>query len=157
SFAKAVGYDRPILHGLCTFGFAARHVIAKFAKDGDPRLFKSIKVRFAEPVFPGETLKTEMWKERDGKIVFVSRVVERDKIVLANAAVELYAEIPKAAPPPAPKAEVRAGSAGGSRAVFGVIKEYVEENRAALIGKVGATFQFQVKGPDSSWVLDLKE
>ena len=51
-FAKNFGFDRPILHGLCSFGFAARHVIAKFCPGGDPRYFKSIKVRFADTRVP---------------------------------------------------------------------------------------------------------
>ena len=52
-FAKAFGFARPILHGLCTFGYAARHVVRAFA-GGDPRTFKNIKVRFADSVLPGE-------------------------------------------------------------------------------------------------------
>jgi len=62
NFAGAFGFQKPILHGLCTFGFAARHVIKSFC-GGDPRLFKSIKVPLRRERVPGETIVTEMWKE----------------------------------------------------------------------------------------------
>src|SRR3990170_3032907 len=61
-FAKMAGYDRPILHGLCSFGHVARAVIQKFC-GGDPDRLKELEVRFAGVVFPGETLITEMWRE----------------------------------------------------------------------------------------------
>lgn len=86
--AKAFGFERPILHGLCTFGFAARHVIEAMA-GGDPRRLRSIRVRFSDVVYPGDTLVTEMWDEGEGRIVF--RTKARGRTVLSNAMVQLTA------------------------------------------------------------------
>jgi len=87
AIAKAAGFPRPILHGLATFGVAG-HAILKALCGYDPSRFKSIAGRFSAPVFPGETIRTEMW--RDGSIVsFRARVVERDVIALNNGRVEI--------------------------------------------------------------------
>ena len=91
-FAHAFGLPRPILHGLCTYGFAARHVLRAAAGD-DAGRFKGIRVKFAAPVFPGETLVTQVWREGPTRVVFQSKVKERDKVVLSNAAVELFAAL----------------------------------------------------------------
>ncbi|KIM84914.1 hypothetical protein PILCRDRAFT_96628 [Piloderma croceum F 1598] len=81
-FAAIGGFDKPILHGLCSMGIAGKHILKTF---GD---FIDIKVRFAGVVYPGETLVTEMWKA-DGRVVFTTKVKERDAIVLASAAATL--------------------------------------------------------------------
>ncbi|MFO0552387.1 MAG: SDR family NAD(P)-dependent oxidoreductase [Polyangiaceae bacterium] len=161
SFAKAFGFDRPILHGLCTFGYAARHAINAFA-DGDARLFKSIRARFADSVFPGETLVTELWKDGD-RVVVRCKVKERDKVVLSNCTIELFKEVPKpkakAAPAPAAAAAAPAQPAAGltitSKLLFDVIGFYIEKN-PDLAGQVKTSFQFALTNPGSAYFVDLK-
>ena len=85
--ARKAGFDAPILHGLCTLG-AAGHAILKTCCDYDPARFKSLQLRFSAPVYPGETVRTEMWRE-NGTISFRSRVVERDVVVLNNGRAEV--------------------------------------------------------------------
>jgi acyl dehydratase len=69
--AKRAGFDRPILHGLCTYGYAARGVI-NGGLEGDPDRLKGFDARFSSPVFPGDSLTTEGWKKEGGYIVRVS-------------------------------------------------------------------------------------
>jgi acyl dehydratase len=89
AIATAAGFPRPILHGLATFGVSG-HAILKIMCGYDPARFRSMAVRFSAPVYPGETIRTEMW--RDGTIVsFRARVIERDIVVLNNGRAEIGA------------------------------------------------------------------
>lgn len=87
SFAKTAGYPRPILHGLATFGISG-HALLKEVCGYDPARLRAMSVRFSAPVYPGETIRTEIW--RDGEVVsFRARVVERDVIAINNGRAEI--------------------------------------------------------------------
>lgn len=80
--AKGAGFDRPILHGLATYGISGRSIIAALA-DNDASRLTDLDARFTAPVFPGETFRTEIW--RDGPVVsFRTRCLERDVIAISN-------------------------------------------------------------------------
>ncbi len=72
AFAARAGFDRPILHGLCSYGFTGRALLHRLC-DGDPARFTSMSARFASPVFPGEELTVEAWVTGTGEAVFVTR------------------------------------------------------------------------------------
>ncbi len=86
-FAKAAGFPRPILHGLATFGVAG-HALLKSVCGYDPARLAAMAGRFSAPVYPGETIRTEIW--RDGKVVsFRARVLERDVVAINNGRAEI--------------------------------------------------------------------
>ena len=85
--ARKSGFPRPILHGAATFGIAA-HAVLRACADYDPSRLAAIEARFSRPVFPGESIRTELW--RDGADVsFRCRVVDRDEVVLTNGLARL--------------------------------------------------------------------
>jgi acyl dehydratase len=83
-FAKMAGYDRPILHGLCTFGHVGRAVLQEYC-DNDTSKLRGLQVRFSGVVFPGDMITTEMWDEGDGKIILQAKTQE-GRVVIGNAA-----------------------------------------------------------------------
>ena len=85
--AKAAGFPRPILHGLGTFGVVG-HAVLKSVCGYDPNRLASLAGRFSAPVFPGETIRTEMW--RDGAVVsFRALVPERNVVAMNNGRAEV--------------------------------------------------------------------
>lgn len=69
AYAARAGFDRPILHGLCTYGFVARALLAH-ACDGDVEQFRAMSARFVAPMFPGDTLSVALWRLDGGATVF---------------------------------------------------------------------------------------
>jgi len=88
-FARQVGFEKPILHGLCTYGFACRAVMQTWC-DNDPARIRSFDARFAAPFCPGETLVTHSW--RDGDVIsFECTAAERGVTVFKNGRCEIAA------------------------------------------------------------------
>ena len=86
-FAGKSGFDRPILQGLCSFGFAGRAILHSVC-GSDPARFKSFSVRFMNVVYPGDTLITEGWKTDAGAYIIQTKT--RDgRVVLGNAVAEV--------------------------------------------------------------------
>lgn len=92
-FAKMAGFDQPIMHGLCTHGFACRMLIEKLIP-GEPEKARRMACRFSRTLVPGDPIKLQIWKEEDGKALW--RVVnpKTGDIVIDLGEFE-YGEVPK--------------------------------------------------------------
>lgn len=151
SFAAMGGFKNPILHGLCTFGHSVRHVMATYANN-DMSLFKAVKVRFVKPVLPGQTLRTEMWKDGN-RILFRTKVVETGNTVISGAYLDLHAA-------PTAKAESQSTpiAALKSTAAFEMMAHQIKSS-PEIAKKVNAIFQWNIKQDGkiaTVWTVDMK-
>lgn len=85
--ARYAGFERPILHGLCSYGIIGRVLIAQLCEDSTTA-FRNFAVRFVSPVFPGDTLQIEIWREQPGVAGVRAKVLERDVRVIDNGLFE---------------------------------------------------------------------
>ena len=86
--AEKAGFKQPILHGLCTYGMAIHAVIRSYC-DYDASRVRRFAVRFTSPVYPGETIKFQIWRNGDKELQLRARIDERDVVVLNNGIIEL--------------------------------------------------------------------
>jgi NAD(P)-dependent dehydrogenase (short-subunit alcohol dehydrogenase family)/acyl dehydratase len=86
-FARMSGFEGPIMHGLCTHGFACRAVI-KHLFPGEPERLVRFRNRFTRPLYPGQAIKTQIWKLEEGLALFKTINVETGEIVIDRGLVE---------------------------------------------------------------------
>ncbi|MEO8250423.1 MAG: MaoC/PaaZ C-terminal domain-containing protein [Burkholderiales bacterium] len=86
--AKSVGFPRPILHGLCTYGMSARAILRECCNN-DPSRLASLSLRFSAPFYPGETLKVELWR-RGSDVHFRAIAAERGQAVLTHGLASIH-------------------------------------------------------------------
>lgn len=158
-FAQMGGFSTPILHGLCSFGFAVRHILKQYADD-DVTKFKAVKTRFSKPVIPGQTIQTDMW--RDGnRVLFQCKVVENGQVVLSGGYVDLknVTDSKKALPNGnALRSQPLKAEELKSETLFKEIAQRISDN-PDLVKKVKGIFEWNVtKGgkPTGQWIVDLK-
>lgn len=81
--AARAGFSRPILHGLCTFGMIGRALVDTVCA-GDPARLKELHGRFSAPIYPGETIAVELWREAEGGVLLRAKSAERDVVIFNN-------------------------------------------------------------------------
>lgn len=86
--AKTGGFARPILHGLCTYGVVG-HALLKSEAAYDATRFRRMAGRFTAPVYPGETIRTEIWREGGGRVSFRASVVERGVVAINSGLAQI--------------------------------------------------------------------
>ncbi|MDZ7699355.1 MAG: SDR family NAD(P)-dependent oxidoreductase [Deltaproteobacteria bacterium] len=86
-FARSSGFEKPIMHGLCTHGYACRAVI-KYLFPGEPERMSRFRVRFSKTLYPGVPITTEIWKMEEGKALFRTVNRETGEVVIDGGIVE---------------------------------------------------------------------
>ncbi|XP_071487807.1 peroxisomal multifunctional enzyme type 2-like [Diadema antillarum] len=152
SFAAMGGFSQPILHGLCSFGFAARHVLKQYAGN-DVTKFKAIKVRFSKPVIPGQTIQTDMWQE-GSRIHFESKVAETSQVCISGAYVDLDGVTQQS------DAVTQQPSSGlKAEMVFSAVSGIIDSS-PDLVKKVNGVIQYNITKDGKVagvWTVDLKQ
>nr|AGC26171.1 17beta-HSD4 [Azumapecten farreri] len=152
SFAAMGGFTKPILHGLCSFGYATRHVLKQYGNN-DVTKVKAIKARFAKPVLPGQTIHTDMWKEGN-RVMFQCKVAESGDVCLSGGYIDFHAAPAASATTAAPQVATDLKS----DLIFEEIGRRAKDE-PAMVKKVNSVFQFNItKGGKTAavWTTDMK-
>jgi 3-hydroxyacyl-CoA dehydrogenase/3a,7a,12a-trihydroxy-5b-cholest-24-enoyl-CoA hydratase len=153
NFASMVGFEKPILHGLCSYGYAARAVIKQYCQN-NTKLFKLMKARFSNPVIPGQTLSTKMWQEGN-RIYFNTQAQGSNRPCLTSSYIELFSTTSS----PNPPTPTVSAPTLKSQPIFDTISQKLKEN-PNLGNNINAVYQFDLKtenGKVQTMTVDLKK
>jgi len=127
--------------------------------DSDVSCFKSVKVRFAKPVLPGQTIQTNMWLEKESKkVYFECKVVETDTVVINGAYAELNSLKQEAVPvvSTTPTSSDSISSSFASDKIFAELDSKLNDD-PSIVKSVNAVYEFNITKGDSSKVFSMKK
>jgi (3R)-3-hydroxyacyl-CoA dehydrogenase / 3a,7a,12a-trihydroxy-5b-cholest-24-enoyl-CoA hydratase / enoyl-CoA hydratase 2 len=166
TFARSFGLGQPILHGLCTLGYAVRHVLQLLQREA--KSVKTVTVRFSETVVPGDVLVTRVWSVKDGAFAFECVASPGERTVLSRGHISFYREEELDAMKSARSKKATGSKAGattlasevakalpGSGAVFRALAGYVMAH-PELSQTVATVYDWRLTEPASLWMMDLK-
>lgn len=133
-FAKMAGFEQPIMHGLCTYGFSCRSLVNNLVP-GEPERVHRLSARFSKPLYPGDPIKTQIWKTGDGQAVWRTINAKTNDTVITNGVFE-YGDVPKDEIRFDGKVAIITGAGGGLGRVYA--KDLASRGAKVVVNDLGA-------------------